>query len=64
MIKEQSWLITTKEVADALRVHETTVRRWAKSGAIAVIILPHTGKRQVYRIQRRILNKLLGEPVE
>jgi excisionase family DNA binding protein len=53
-------LLTVREVARRLRVDDTTVRRWIKSGALEAITLPHRGKRQAYRIKGSTLNTLLG----
>jgi excisionase family DNA binding protein len=53
-------LLTVREVARRLRVDDTTVRRWIKSGALEAITLPHRGKRQAYRIKRSTLDKLLN----
>ena len=52
-------LLTVREVARRLRVDDTTVRRWIKSGALEAITLPHRGKRQAYRIKLSTLNTLL-----
>jgi excisionase family DNA binding protein len=52
-------LLTVSEVAQILRVDATTVRRWIKYGVLEAIGLPHQFKRQVYRIRRETLNKLL-----
>jgi excisionase family DNA binding protein len=52
-------LLTVKEVSQALRVDDTTCRRWIKNGALKAIALPHRGKRQAYRIKRATLDKLL-----
>lgn len=60
--EEQSELLTIHEVATRLRVDDTTVRRWAKSGALDVISLPHAGNRQSYRVRRSTLDALLNEP--
>ena len=53
-------LLTVREVARRLRVDDTTVRRWIKSGALEAITLPHRGKRQAYRIKKSTLDKLLN----
>jgi excisionase family DNA binding protein len=53
-------LLTVREVARRLRVDDTTVRRWIKSGALEAITLPHRGKRQAYRIKRSTLDTLLN----
>jgi excisionase family DNA binding protein len=52
-------LLTVREIAKALRVDDTTVRRWIKSGALQAIALPHRGKRQAYRVPRSTLDTLL-----
>lgn len=56
-------LLTVREVARRLRVDDTTVRRWIKSGALEAITLPHRGKRQAYRIKRSTLDTLLNSSV-
>lgn len=56
-----SELLTVSEVARVLRVDDTTVRRWAKIGAIEVVILPHKNTRQAYRIKRETLDAMLGK---
>ncbi|GCE09207.1 helix-turn-helix domain-containing protein [Dictyobacter aurantiacus] len=53
-------LLTVREVARQLRVDDTTVRRWIKSGTLEAIALPHLGKRQAYRIKQSTLNALLA----
>lgn len=55
-------LLTVREVARRLRVDDTTVRRWIKSGALEAITLPHRGKRQAYRIKKSTMDKLLKNP--
>jgi excisionase family DNA binding protein len=61
MQKEQSEeLLTVHEVAERLRVDDTTVRRWIKSGAMEAVSLPHRGIRQAYRVRRETLNQLLA----
>lgn len=45
-------LLTVQEVAHYLRISEATVRHWIKIGALEAIVLPHPGKREVYRIRR------------
>jgi excisionase family DNA binding protein len=54
-----SELLTVHEVAQALRVDDTTVRRWIKSGALEAICLPHANKRCAYRVRKDTLDKLL-----
>lgn len=55
----ESELLTVSEVARALRVDDTTVRRWIKNGVLEAITLPHQNKRQAYRVKRVTLDKLL-----
>ena len=52
-------LLTVREVAQALRVDDTTVRRWIKNDALAAVTLPHRGTRQAYRIRRGDLDRIL-----
>jgi len=55
-------LLTVREVAQKLRVDDTTVRRWIKNGVLEAITLPHRGARQAYRIRRSTLDALLASP--
>ena len=59
---KDSDLLTVREVAEQLRVDDTTVRRWIKSGSLEAITLPHRGKRQAYRIKQSTLDALLKHP--
>jgi len=52
-------LLTVHEVAQQLRVDDTTVRRWIKNGVLEAISLPHRGLRQAYRVRRSTLDALL-----
>ena len=56
-------VFTVAEVAQLLRVDDTTVRRWIKAGTLEAITLPHRGKHQAYRITRQKLETLLGGPL-
>jgi excisionase family DNA binding protein len=56
---DEADLLTVREVAQQLRVDDTTVRRWIKNGVLEAITLPHRGTRQAYRIRRSTLNALL-----
>jgi excisionase family DNA binding protein len=58
-----SELLTVSEVARMLRVDDTTVRRWAKEGALQAVILPHVNERKAYRIKRETLEKVLGSAI-
>ncbi|GCE02921.1 helix-turn-helix domain-containing protein [Dictyobacter aurantiacus] len=62
MANEEADLLTVGEVAKQLRVDDTTVRRWIKSGVLEAISLPHSGIRQAYRIRRSTLEALLAAP--
>jgi excisionase family DNA binding protein len=62
MAEESEKLLTVREVARRLRVDDTTVRRWIKSGALEAITLPHRGRRQAYRIKQSTLDKLMQNP--
>jgi excisionase family DNA binding protein len=63
MAEDLEELLTVREVARRLRVDDTTVRRWIKSGALEAITLPHRGKRQAYRIKKSTLDALMrGTP--
>lgn len=57
----ESDLLTVSEVAQALRVDDTTVRRWIKNGVLEAVTLPHARERQAYRVKRSTLMKLLEE---
>ena len=59
MVEKTEELLTVGEVARRLRVDETTVRRWIKSGALEAITLPNRSKRQSYRIKQSTLEMLL-----
>ena len=56
---DEADLLTVREVAKQLRVDDTTVRRWIKTGALEAITLPHRGTRQAYRISRSTVDALL-----
>lgn len=62
MVDETDELLTVSEVARRLRVDDTTVRRWIKSGVLEAITLPHKGKRQAYRVKKSTIDKLLKTP--
>ena len=56
---ENSDLLTVREVAEQLRVDDTTVRRWIKSGALEAVPLPSSSAHQVFRIKRETLDALM-----
>ena len=62
MAEDIEELLTVREVAKRLRVDDTTVRRWIKSGALEAITLPHRGKRQAYRVKKSTLDQLMKNP--
>jgi excisionase family DNA binding protein len=62
MAEDLDELLTVREVAKRLRVDDTTVRRWIKSGALEAITLPHKGKRSAYRIRWATIKKLMEAP--
>jgi excisionase family DNA binding protein len=62
VVKDDAELLTVREVANRLRVDDTTVRRWIKNGVLEAITLPHHGKRQVYRVRHETLDALLASP--
>ncbi len=62
MAEKLDELLTVREVARRLRVDDTTVRRWIKTGALVAVTLPHKGRRQAYRIKKSTLDKLLQSP--
>lgn len=55
-----SHLLTIQEVAQYLRCDPTTVRRWVGKGILDVLVLPHTGKRRVYRVRQSTLDNILA----
>ena len=59
--EQNTELLTVHEIAQHLRVDDTTVRRWVKSGALDAIVLPHAGKRRAFRIRRATLDELLTQ---
>jgi excisionase family DNA binding protein len=63
MAEDLDELLTVREVAKRLRVDDTTVRRWIKSGALEAITLPHKGRRQAYRVKKSTMDKLLQSPL-
>ena len=62
MLQDEADLLTVREVAQKLRVDDTTVRRRIKNGVLEAITLPHRGTRQAYRIRRSTLDALLEPP--
>jgi excisionase family DNA binding protein len=57
-VQAEEPLLTVAEVAKRLRVDDTTVRRWIKTGALDAITLPHIGKRSAYRVKLSTMDTL------
>lgn len=62
MTEPSNELLTVREFAHALRIDDTTARRWIKQGIMEAVSLPHRGKRQAYRIKQETLSRLLETP--
>ncbi len=56
--EHDEWL-TIQEVADILKVHEESIRRWVRSGALPVLDLGSA--KAGYRIRRSDLEHFTGE---
>jgi excisionase family DNA binding protein len=56
-----SELLTVREVAQMLRVDDTTVRRWVKNGVLEAVSLTHVNLRQAYRIKKATVEKLFNQ---
>lgn len=54
-------LLTAREVAQRLRVNEATVRRWAQTGVLEGIKLPHGGPREIYRFRKSVIDSILAD---
>jgi len=54
------YLLTVNEVAQRLRVDDTTVRRWIQHGVLEAVTLPRVGPRQSYRVRRTALERVLN----
>lgn len=53
-------LLTVHEIATCLRVDDTTVRRWIKTGALDAITLPQRGNRSCYRVRKSTFDRVLN----
>jgi excisionase family DNA binding protein len=58
-MEQNTELLTVREIAQHLRVDDTTVRRWIKNGILEAIALPHARTRQSYRVRRATLDEVL-----
>jgi excisionase family DNA binding protein len=54
----ETWM-TVRDVADYLKVHEETVRRWIRDGELPVLDLG--GQKTGYRIRRDALDRFIAE---
>lgn len=62
MIKPQEdALLTVREVAKKLRVHDLTVHRWIKQGSLEAVVLPSYGTWHQYRIKASVIQRFTGE---
>lgn len=52
-------LLTVHQVAQILRVDDTTVRRWIVQKSLDAVSLPHRNKRVMYRIRRTTIEAML-----
>lgn len=59
MMDEDS-LLTVHEVAQRLRVDDTTVRRWITQGSLSAVTLPHYDKRRAYRVKQSTIDAMLS----
>ncbi len=54
------------DVARRLRVDETSVRRWCKTGTLTegkdFFVLPHAGKRRIIRFTQEQFDRIVGNP--
>lgn len=53
--------MTVRELANLLRVNETTVRRWIGHGNLEALLLPGTGKHKTYRIPRSSIEQMINQ---
>jgi len=59
-----SVLLTPAEVAEILRVKQTTVLQWARIGIITSVRFGHGGRNDPVRFRRRDIQRFIdGEPV-
>jgi excisionase family DNA binding protein len=56
--ERDEWL-TVREITRLLKVHEETVRRWVRSGALPAILLGSA--RGGYRVRRGDLDRFIAE---
>ncbi len=59
-ILENEELLRVKEVARSLRVDDTTVRRWIKTGVLEATVLPSAGNKKTYRVRKSVVDALLN----
>jgi excisionase family DNA binding protein len=54
-------LLTTSEVAARYRVHENTLRKWAREGRITAVSLPTGSTRKMWRYRASDVEAALAE---
>lgn len=54
-------LLTTREVAEILRVNKATLRRWERDGDMPVRQVPGSGKRKKYRIRKSYIHTYIKQ---
>lgn len=52
---------TVREVANKLRVHPSTVKRWILRGSLDAVALPGKGIRQRFIVRTYSVDSLLGD---
>lgn len=57
--RDAGQLLTVKEVAQALRVSEPTIRRYLREGLLPGVSLPKRGKRTIYRVPVEAIDRIL-----
>lgn len=55
-------LLTVRDVAQFLKVDDSTVQRWIKEGLLPAIPLPRRGKRTMYRVRQASVENMLLTP--
>ena len=57
-------LLTVHQVAQILRVDDTTVRRWIVQKSLDAVSLQHRNKRVMYRVRRSTIEAMLATTPE
>lgn len=58
--EQKDTLLTVREVANRLRVHEMTIKRWINTGVMDAIRLPGAGRSR-YRIKASVVAAIVSE---